>query len=84
MPEALPLMTLRSPASVPPIVVLLAFERLIPPPEFARAFVPVTSVPIRFPWMTVPSDDSTPMALALPESRLPPMTLPSELMMRIP
>jgi hypothetical protein len=43
-------MTLPSPASVPPT--LTAFERASIPSLLGMGSVPVTSVPMRFPWTT--------------------------------
>ncbi len=90
MPEPpLAAITLRAPAVLPPIVTLSACARLIPVP-FPRGSVPVTSVPIRLPWITAPSEISIEMAVAPPENRLreageaPPMTLLSESSMRMP
>ena len=53
-------MTLRAPAVVPPIV-LFAAPLSITTPEYAlrRAFVPVTSVPMKLSWTTTPVCPST-------------------------
>ena len=64
----------------------------MPSPSLARARVPVTSVPMKFPSMTMP-DELPPLRIpleSLPEMRfrspgfVPPMVLLGELVMKIP
>jgi hypothetical protein len=90
MPEPMfPEITLPAPAALPPIVALS--PSMVRADPLGRATVPVMSVPIRLPWMIVPSADSTPRPTEpFPEIRfpepgdVPPIVLLSELMMRIP
>src|SRR5262249_4195213 len=63
-----------APASVPPMVVLFA-ETSTPLEEFFRARAPVTSVPMRLPWITLLS------VLLPPVSKIPSTSLPE---MRVP
>jgi hypothetical protein len=91
MPEPrFPAITLRAPAALPPITALLDPPRSMPWP-LGIAKVPLMSVPIRFPWMIVPSELSTRRPTpSLPEIRfrdegeVPPIWLLFQDRMRIP
>ena len=80
---ALPEMTLRSPAVVPPIVLFDASMISTPSYAFPRAFVPVTLVPMKLPatrlpvalpWMNTPSWSLPEMTLRSP-AVVPPIVL---------
>ena len=86
-----------APAAVPPMVALGPVSdasRIMPSPisPISRAFVPVASVPMKLPWMTMPDELPLlriPLAM-LPEIRFrspgfsPPMVLFGESVMSMP
>lgn len=64
-------MTFPAPAAVPPIVLELENAGRMPNWPFPSAAVPVTSVPMKLPWMTLPSVPTS--AIVIPSSVLPEM-----------
>src|SRR5216683_5444136 len=78
-----PEITFRAPGAVPPIVLPVADWMTMPWLKLDTAFVPVTSVPMRFPWMVLPLPEAREMfATRLAEMRLPaPSAVPPMLLL---
>ena len=78
----LPETRLPAPGAVPPTRVSGEFWPMYTPVWLARAMVPVASVPMRLPWITLPVASGPelsypPQTITPPDSELPDITLPA-------